>query len=218
MRLARLSGRHRRAGLGRAAPGDGGRGHGALRPGGGGIPRPDRRALPPDGAGAAGGGAGGRERRGAGPPRAPLGPHAGGAGAGPAGHPYAHDLDIFGHRLHGPAPGHHGHGRRPPPAGPLAPGARPLETARRRQEAVRELGPLLDFRQDLQVAGRLAGDPDRPPWTSSWTWAEGEPWLLRSPLLVWTARLIPLATFVLLRPPHRRRPGPAWWLVPSPPG
>jgi hypothetical protein len=133
---------------------------------------------------------------------------------GPAGHPYAHDLDIFGTgsvaRLLSTTGT--GIGRHRLESWLLNPA--PPETARRRQEAVRELGPLLDYRQDLQVAGRLAGDPDRTALDEFLTWAEGDPWLLRRPLLVWAARLIPLATFVLFGLHIDGVLNRAWWLVP----
>jgi hypothetical protein len=133
---------------------------------------------------------------------------------GPAGHPYAHDLDIFGTgsiaRLL--ATTGTGIGRQRLESWLLTPA--PVKAARRRQEAVRELGPLLDFRQDLQVAGRLAGDPDRHALDEFLAWAEGDAWLLRRPLLLWTARLIPLATFVLLGLHIDGVVDRAWWLVP----
>jgi hypothetical protein len=133
---------------------------------------------------------------------------------GPVGHPYAHDLDIFGTgsvaRLLSTAGT--GIGRHRLESWLLNPA--PPETARRRQEAVRELGPLLDYRQDLQVAGRLAGDPDRTALDEFLAWAEGGPWLLRRPLLLWAARLIPLATFVLFGLHIDGVLDRAWWLVP----
>lgn len=133
---------------------------------------------------------------------------------GPSGHPYAHDLDIFGHgsvaRLL--ATTGTGVGRQRLEQWLLEPA--PLASARRRQEAVRELVPLLDFRQDLQVAGRLAGDPDRRALDEFLEWAEGEPWLERRPLLVWAARLIPLATFVLAGLHLDGVLDRGWWLIP----
>jgi hypothetical protein len=133
---------------------------------------------------------------------------------GPAGHPYAHDLDIFGtgsiaRLLSTTGTGIGRHRLESWLLNPATP-----ETARRRQEAVRELGPLLDYRQDLQVAGRLAGDPDRAALDEFLTWAEGDPWLLRRPLLLWAARLIPLATFVLFGLHIDGVLDRAWWLLP----
>jgi hypothetical protein len=133
---------------------------------------------------------------------------------GPPGHAYAHDLDIFGHgsvaRLLGSAGT--GVGRRRLHRWLLAPAE--AGVARRRQEAVRELVPLLDFRQQLQVAGRLAGDPPRRALEEFLTWAEDRPWLLRRPFLVWTSRLIPLATLALLTLHLEGVLMRPWWLAP----
>jgi hypothetical protein len=133
---------------------------------------------------------------------------------GPAGHPYAHDLDIFGHgsmaRLLDTTGT--GVGRARLHQWVLAPAE--LEAARRRQEGVRELAPLLDFRQRLQVAGRLAGAPDRRALDEFLDWAEAGPWLLRRPLLIWTARMVPIATLVLLGLQIDGVIGQAWWLIP----
>jgi DNA mismatch repair ATPase MutS len=64
---------------------------------------------------------------------------------------------------------------------------------RERQAAVGELATaaLLDWRQELQVRGRLAGDsrPDPEPFLN---WAEGERWLQRRRTLVWMARISPI--------------------------
>jgi ABC-type multidrug transport system fused ATPase/permease subunit len=134
--------------------------------------------------------------------------------SGPPGHAYAHDLDLFGHgsvtRLLGTAGT--GVGRARLHRWLLEPAA--LETARRRQEAVRELVPMLAFRQELEVAGRLAGDPDRTALDAFLGWAEDEPWLLRRPHLLWTARLVPLATLVLLALHVDGVVDQAWWLLP----
>lgn len=129
------------------------------------------------------------------------------------GHRYARDLDIFGHgsvaRL-------------------LATGTRmgrdrlddwllepaPVDEARRRQTAVRELVPMLEFRQELTVSGRLAGDPPRPTLDAFLDWAESEPWLLRRPWLLWTARLAPTATIVLAALQIDGVVGRPWWLLP----
>ncbi|HET7094005.1 MAG TPA: hypothetical protein VFI22_11015, partial [Thermomicrobiales bacterium] len=104
----------------------------------------------------------------------------------PPGHPYAADLDIFGraslmqlldttetesgaHTLAGWL---------------LAPAAPPI--ARRRQEAVRDLAPRIDLRQEIAVSGRLAAGERRDP-EPFLEWAESAPWLARRPWLrVWS--------------------------------
>ncbi len=118
--------------------------------------------------------------------------------------PLARDLDLFGpaslSQLLGTARTPFGRGAiarwllEPPAA----------EEVRRRQEAVRELAPKLDLREDLFVAcggrGGLAGGGlatasiDTEPFLA---WAEGEPWLLRRRSLLWAARLLPVAGFAL---------------------
>jgi hypothetical protein len=131
----------------------------------------------------------------------------------PAGHPYAHDLDVYGHaslaRLLGTVGT--GVGRRRLHDWLLYPSE--LDAARRRQDAVRELVPLLDFRQDLQVAGRLAGEPDRRALDDFLDWAEGSPWLLPRSVVVWASRLIPAATLVLLGLHVDGVLDRAWWLL-----
>ncbi|HVS01384.1 MAG TPA: DNA mismatch repair protein MutS [Thermoanaerobaculia bacterium] len=63
-----------------------------------------------------------------------------------------------------------------------------------RQQAVVALAPALELRQSLELAGRelAALDPDVEPFLA---WAEGEPRLAQRPVLLWTARLLPLAAW-----------------------
>jgi hypothetical protein len=62
-----------------------------------------------------------------------------------------------------------------------------------RQEAVAELAPEIDLRQEIEVGVRPMekAPPDLEPFLR---WAEGEPWLLRRSALVWLARLLAIAT------------------------
>jgi len=115
----------------------------------------------------------------------------------PPGHPYADDLDLFGRaslcQLLGPlgtAPGERT--LRDWLCAPAPPAA-----IAERQAAVRELAPLVDFRDELALCGRLAGGkrPDPAPFLA---WAEGQPWLARRPALLWGARLLAAATCALL--------------------
>jgi hypothetical protein len=83
----------------------------------------------------------------------------------------------------------------------------PPEEARRRQAAVAELAEALEPRQELELAGRTAGGAvsrgeapaaaGRRPLDAFLAWAEGEPWLLGRPALVWTSRLLPPVTVAL---------------------
>jgi hypothetical protein len=105
--------------------------------------------------------------------------------------PLAADLDLLGprslqHLLHTPRT----------PAGLatlqawLLTPAPPSEIARR-QAAVAELAPQLELRDDVAVlAGQLGESQAR--YEQFAAWAAGAPWLLRRPLLLWTARLASL--------------------------
>jgi len=66
-----------------------------------------------------------------------------------------------------------------------------------RQEAVRDLAPRLDLRQEITVLGRTQDRqvPDIEPFL---TWAEGAPWLLPRPWLYWGARLLAAGTIGLV--------------------
>jgi predicted ATPase len=66
-----------------------------------------------------------------------------------------------------------------------------------RQEAVAELAPELDFRQQLEVRTLPMArfSPDVEPFLR---WAEDRPWLLARPWLVWLARVLLLLTSVAL--------------------
>ncbi len=131
----------------------------------------------------------------------------------PPGHAYSRDLDLFGHgsltrflsttgtgvgreRLHdwllAPAPAHE---------------------VRTRQEAVRELVPELDYRQTVQVAGRLAGDPDRAALDAFLDWAEAEPWLLERKALLWVSRILPVATGALVVLQLEGTLARPWWIL-----
>lgn len=71
------------------------------------------------------------------------------------------------------------------------------EAARERQNAVRELAPRVEFRQELQQRARTMEklDPDCEPFLR---WAEDQPWLPGKPFLRWAARILPLITLPLL--------------------
>src|SRR3954453_10742805 len=69
----------------------------------------------------------------------------------------------------------------------------PPEEIARRQETVAELAPEIDLRQRLQVSVRPMDQApaDVEPFLR---WAEGEPWLLRRPGLIWLFRLLAILT------------------------
>lgn len=60
-----------------------------------------------------------------------------------------------------------------------------------RQQAVRELAPMLDLREEFNIQGSLLADCKSGP-AEFIAWAESEPWLRGRPWLLWTARLLPL--------------------------
>jgi hypothetical protein len=71
----------------------------------------------------------------------------------------------------------------------------PPEAILLRQAAVADLAPRHELRERLQLEGRLLGD--RGQATERFLeWAEGEPWLLRRPWLLWLSRLVPGAGLV----------------------
>jgi MutS domain V len=87
-------------------------------------------------------------------------------------------------------------------------GEAPPAEVRARQVAVVELAELLDFRQLLELTvrgmeagGGQAGPPDAEPFLR---WAEGAPWLLARPALLWAARAaaaLTIAAFALALAP-----------------
>jgi len=73
----------------------------------------------------------------------------------------------------------------------LSTGAAP-STVRERQAGVADLASRLDFRQELEVRGALAGSARTDP-EPLLAWAESPPWLRRHRGLVWAARVSPVA-------------------------
>ncbi len=64
----------------------------------------------------------------------------------------------------------------------------------RRQEAVAELAPEIDLRQQLQVRARPM-DQRKPDIEPFLRWAEeGNPWLLQRPWLIWLTRILAVVT------------------------
>jgi hypothetical protein len=99
-------------------------------------------------------------------------------------HPYAGDLDLFGHasiaQLAGPV--HTPTGRRALAEWLLALDRATLADVQARQAAVAELAPTLDFRQDVTLAaGAMPGDTTAHELGAFVAWAEGESWLAARP-------------------------------------
>lgn len=111
--------------------------------------------------------------------------------------PRARDLDLFGH-----ASLFHLLGTTHTPAGKdrlsgwlLRPA--PPEEIALRQEAVAELAPAIEFRQQLEVR-TLPMERTPPSLGIFLRWAEEEPWLLQRPGLIWLTRLLPVVTIGLI--------------------
>jgi hypothetical protein len=114
----------------------------------------------------------------------------------PPGHAYAADLDLFGHaslfQLLGTAttiPG-----RETLRDWLIAPAER--TQILRRQQAVEELTPLVDYRTRLEAHGRLIGREQPKALHAFLEWAKGDDWILNKPALIWTVRLLPIVTII----------------------
>jgi hypothetical protein len=83
---------------------------------------------------------------------------------------------------------------------------------RARQEAVAELAPLLDFRDELATGGRHM-DMTPAGLRGFLAWAEDEPWLTRRPVLIWLSRLLPLLLLGLLIAQFTGLLAGPWWLL-----
>jgi hypothetical protein len=73
----------------------------------------------------------------------------------------------------------------------------PPAELRRRQAAVAELAPLLDFRDELAQRGRQIDDL-HPAYGAFVRWAEDDPWLTPRAWLVWLTRGLSVATLALI--------------------
>ncbi len=131
----------------------------------------------------------------------------------PPDHPYADDLDVFGHAslyvLLGTA------GTRPGvdmlTDWLLAPA--PPEILRRRQNAVRELAPAIEFRDELQAMGRIAGPVEPEELRLLLEWAESPTWLLPMRGLQLLAIAVPVFLIVTAAL-HVFAVVPFLWIVP----
>ncbi len=114
-----------------------------------------------------------------------------------AGHPYADDLDVFGHasvfQLLGAAGTDAG---RAELADWLTRSAAPA-AIRLRQQAVAELSPLEGEREEFAALGRIV-EPARHALDGLYEWAEAGPWFVRRAWAPWAARLVAALTVGLL--------------------
>ena len=132
----------------------------------------------------------------------------------PPDHPYADDLDVFGHAsLHVLL----GTTCTRPGADMLtdwllAPA--PPKIVKRRQHAARELAPAIDFRDELQAMGRIAGPVEPEQLRLLLEWAESPAWLLPRRSLKWLAIVLP-AFLIATTSLHIFGVVPYLWVIPS---
>jgi len=128
-------------------------------------------------------------------------------------HPYAFDLDICGEsslfRLFTTV-------TLPPGFETLRRwllGPAPPAEVRKRQEAVEELAPQVEFRQTLEAEGRHLECPPPEPIRRFLTWAESEGWLSGHIWVLQGARALPLLSAVLFALFWQGSIANPWWLV-----
>ncbi|HKN65717.1 MAG TPA: hypothetical protein VJW73_05535, partial [Gemmatimonadaceae bacterium] len=114
----------------------------------------------------------------------------------PLDHPYASDLDVAGttaslFRLLDVVSAATG---RPVLLRWLLGSPPSLEELAQRQQAVAELAAAVELREELCLLARRGHDIAPEQLTTFFGWSESEPWLRSRPLLLWTARIIPIVT------------------------
>jgi hypothetical protein len=131
----------------------------------------------------------------------------------PASHPYAEDLDLFGRASLFALLWNGGTALAQQRAAEwlLRPAA-PHE-ARARQQAVEELAPRVDLRQDL-LATATTGSLHVHDVLRFLEWAEGRPWLSRHPIAVWCTRALTACIVVLVALHATGVVGEPYWLLP----
>src|SRR5690606_16488874 len=93
----------------------------------------------------------------------------------------------------------------------LAPAA--PEEIRARQTAVADLAPRIELRDKLAALARLQ-PPSNPGDVEHFlSWAEGEPWLLRRPALIWATRALATVNAALIAADVAGLTGPPYWLL-----
>jgi hypothetical protein len=70
----------------------------------------------------------------------------------------------------------------------------PREELVERQKAVAELAAAVQLREELAVLARRGQEVSPDQLATFFDWAESEPWLRTRPVLLWTARVIPVVT------------------------
>ena len=114
----------------------------------------------------------------------------------PLDHPYASDLDVAGttaslYRLLDVVSAATG---RPVLLRWLLDSPPPVAELGERQKAVAELAEAVQLREEMAVLARRGHDVAPEQLATFFDWAESEPWLRTRPVLLWTARIIPVVT------------------------
>ena len=88
----------------------------------------------------------------------------------------------------------------------------PQITFSERHECVRELAPLLDWRQELQAKGQALADQsaDDDPILA---WVSQEPWLMQKPWLITATRLLPFGLLAIVTLGLAKVIQGPWWLM-----
>ncbi|HEX5438416.1 MAG TPA: MutS family DNA mismatch repair protein [Gemmatimonadaceae bacterium] len=120
-------------------------------------------------------------------------------GEAPPAHPYAADLDVVGHAslfrlldVVSAAPG------RPTLLGWLLEPTASAPVVRERQTAAGELAARTELREELHALARMTGEVRPESLERFLQWADDTPWLLRQPVLLWTARVVPVILLAVL--------------------
>jgi len=90
----------------------------------------------------------------------------------------------------------------------------PPEDVAERQRAVEALAEQVEFRQEFEAHGRLAGTPDPAALGRFLEWADGEDWLADRPWLRVGAWILPALTWTLAAAHLAGWVGHAWWGIP----
>jgi len=89
----------------------------------------------------------------------------------------------------------------------------PPDEVGRRQEAVAELSPKVDFRQEFEAKGRFLENPSSDAIEGFLDWAESDGWLSEHAGVLWVARFVPILTTVLFILNWRGLVEGPWWLL-----
>ena len=133
--------------------------------------------------------------------------------AAPPSHPYADDLDLFGHASLFTLLWNGGTdmGRQRLADWLLAPAG--ADDVRARQRAIDELAPLLELRQEMLAAAEM-GSLGSHQTARFLEWAEGSPWLSAHSIALWAIRALTAAIVALVAAQLAGVVHGPYWIVP----